>query len=57
MDEQSNSAWSWLHFRLPAVVYVRIRALADRERRSISQMARVLIEDALEARERKNGSH
>lgn len=46
---------SWLHFRMPASLYSELKDLAQQERRSISQMARVLVEDGIEAR-RQNKS-
>ncbi len=37
--------------RLPAALHARIKALADRERRSLHAQILVLLEEALEARE------
>ena len=37
--------------RLPAALHARIKALADRERRSLHAQILVLLEEALEARD------
>ncbi len=41
--------------RLPAALHARIKALADRERRSLHAQILVLLEEALDARDEQVG--
>lgn len=45
MAEDVQTTW-----RLSAELYARIKALAERERRSFGAMVRLLVEEALNAR-------
>ena len=48
LAEDIQTTW-----RLSAELYARIKALAERERRSFGAMVRILVEEALDARAAK----
>jgi len=50
MDKEKRAPAVWLHFRVMADVYDTIKKMAAEERRTISQMAFLLVEDGIAAR-------
>ncbi len=49
-ERAQGRAGVWLHFRVTPEVHEAIKAMADQERRSISQMALLVLEDGLRTR-------
>jgi hypothetical protein len=54
MAEQSTTL-EFLSARIPPAVMAQVVGMAERERRSMSQMTLILLEEALAARSKKNG--
>ena len=47
----------WISARIPDDLKAEIQEMADRERRSLSQMTLILLEEALAARKPEEGSN